>query len=374
MQKMLFVTPSFPPEYGGASLFSLGLVEHLDPEKVIVITPQSKNRNNDDASKVYTVRRPLIFWPQNILFFLQLWLAYKKERPEMVFIYYSSIWSFALMHFIKKVRVPVTFFLEGNEFQRAWQKNATAQTLKKMITHCARVLVDSQFTEKIVKEKITLTQPVVVAYPALSECFLQPAPAPEIVRKLKSQFALEGKKIMLSVGKITEEKGFLHLARLFPRLIQRVPQLVWVVIGDGPDKKKLVEQVHADNMHQLVRFLPPLPQDKLVVFYRLADVFALLTVPDTKGKMESFGTVFIEAASQGLAIVAGKGGGVEEAVQDIEGGVLVDAHNDEKVLAALVELLTDSEYAKELGLNAQKRSVAIFTWAEFIKRLYAQAY
>ncbi|NCO05364.1 MAG: glycosyltransferase family 4 protein, partial [Candidatus Magasanikbacteria bacterium] len=111
-----------------------------------------------------------------------------------------------------------------------------------------------------------------------------------------------------------------------------------------------------------VRFLGKVPHNEVVPFYYIADIFTLLTHPD-EGKEEGLGLVFLEAAAAGLPVVAGKSGGVPEAVIHTQTGLIVDIyHGDNVVVDAITELLTNKEYADRLGKNAQERMKADFNW------------
>ena len=79
--------------------------------------------------------------------------------------------------------------------------------------------------------------------------------------------------------------------------------------------------------------------------------------------------VFLEAAAAGLPVVAGKSGGVEEAVIDGDTGFVVGAFRDEEVKEAIVKLIDDEELAKKMGKKAKERIQAKFVWQEQLKKI-----
>lgn len=103
-------------------------------------------------------------------------------------------------------------------------------------------------------------------------------------------------------------------------------------------------------------------------YYYLADIFVALTHPDG-GREEGLGLVFLEAAAAGVPIVAGKSGGVEEAVLHAQTGLVVNTYNTDEAKDAISKLLKDPAFADSLGRNAQERIRAEFHWEHQLERI-----
>ena len=103
------------------------------------------------------------------------------------------------------------------------------------------------------------------------------------------------------------------------------------------------------------------------IFYSAADIFVLLTHSIAKSE-ESFGTVFLEASTMRVPVIAGKVGGVEEAVKSGLTGFVVDTTNSELVVSTIVDLLKNKTYATELGQHAYDRVLKEFTWEKQINK------
>jgi len=207
-----------------------------------------------------------------------------------------------------------------------------------------------------------------VIYPCPENMFYQ-KPADEIIMKLKSQYALEGKKVILSVGRLTEGKGFTHFIRILPKILEKEPHLVWLVVGDGSKKTYLWQEIQKHNLQNVVRFVGVIPHEELNKFYYLADLVVLLTHPD-EGREAGLGLVFLEAAAAGLPVIAGKSGGVEEAVIHAETGILVDIYKGDKaVVDSIVQMLHNKDFATRLAENAYSRVKSNFKWENQLKVL-----
>ena len=104
-------------------------------------------------------------------------------------------------------------------------------------------------------------------------------------------------------------------------------------------------------------------------YFYVADLFALLTHPD-EGREEGMGLVFLEAGACGLPSVAGKSGGVGEAVYDGQTGVVVDIYRGDKSVAnAIVDLLKDPIKLKTMGEQAKLRAQYDFKWESQLAKL-----
>ena len=127
------------------------------------------------------------------------------------------------------------------------------------------------------------------------------------------------------------------------------PDLTVAIAGAGRDRSRLEARCRPAGAP--VRLLGPVPDDDLPRLYGAADVFVMACRDRWLGlEQEGFGIVFLEAAACGVAQVAGRSGGADEAVVHGETGLVVDDPSDPgRVAAALRRLLTDDELRRPHG-------------------------
>jgi phosphatidylinositol alpha-1,6-mannosyltransferase len=103
-----------------------------------------------------------------------------------------------------------------------------------------------------------------------------------------------------------------------------------------------------------------------------ADVWAMCCRDRWFGlEQEGFGIVFLEAAATGVAQLAGRSGGSDEAVVDGQTGLVVDRPQDAAAVAAgLARLLDDTELRQRLGKQARIRAVTEFDYDKLARRLH----
>ncbi|MBI4590002.1 MAG: glycosyltransferase family 4 protein [Candidatus Rokubacteria bacterium] len=176
-----------------------------------------------------------------------------------------------------------------------------------------------------------------------------------------------------AVRRPAERPTVLSVARMYPRkrlgdlleaascLRDRLPDLQVRLVGNGPERARLV-RLHARlGLGDTVIFLGEISRRQLAEEYVNADGCCLPSV------QEGFGIVFLEAMAAGLPVVACRAAAVPEVVPDGAAGLLVEPRNPERLAEALVELLTDSGRRKEFG-EAGRRRAAEFAASRVAER------
>lgn len=139
--------------------------------------------------------------------------------------------------------------------------------------------------------------------------------------------------VLVSVGGLVERKGFHRVIELLPRLRERWPGLIYLVVGgasaEGNNRPQLEQQVAQLGLGDTVRFLGSLPPDALKQPLSAADVFVLST------RNEGWANVFLEAMACGLPVVTTDVGGNREVVDRESLGFVVPFGDAEALETAL---------------------------------------
>jgi phosphatidylinositol alpha-1,6-mannosyltransferase len=117
----------------------------------------------------------------------------------------------------------------------------------------------------------------------------------------------------------------------------RIPDVEWVVIGEGPLRSRLEALASSAGVAQSVRFLGEVSESERNLWLRRADVFAMPSRHDGEG----FGIAYLEASAYGKPVLAGNVAGALDAVADGVSGLLVDPSDPAAVGEALTRLLLD---------------------------------
>jgi len=173
-------------------------------------------------------------------------------------------------------------------------------------------------------------------------------------RPLRRRLGLEGRRIILSAGRLVRRKGVDTLLRACARLPHALPPPALVVAGDGPDRPRL--EALARGLQLPVRFLGRVPDAELPALYSAADLFVLAAREEPDGDVEGFGLVLLEAAACGTPAVACRSGGVPDAVDDGVSGLLVRPDDPAALAAGLGRVLSDDSLRRWLACGARARA------------------
>lgn len=367
MKKILLATLEFPPHIGGIASYVHQFAAALDPQKVVVYASKQKNDTEFDKNQSYKIIRKKILssrivWPRWFKTCFQLRSIIKKEGIELVVVNHVLPLGYAAWIQKKMKATPFVIVSHGTDVIYATENKWKKYWLKKLVRDSEQVIFNSESLKRRFLERLPeFEQKCTVMYPCPDDIF-KISPPQEKIETLRRTLALQGKKVILSVGRLDEGKGFPHMIRALDDILRREPHTVWILVGDGPKREEIQKEIQDRSLQNVIRYIGALPHEELVPFYYLADLFVLLTHPD-QGREEGLGLVFLEAAAAGLPIVAGKSGGVDEAVVSGETGVVLDVyHEANKIVDAICQLLADPDERKKLGTAGRARIDGIFDW------------
>jgi len=371
--KTLIVTLEYPPTIGGIASYTYNFTKHLDPADTIIFAPLAKESKNFDTSNAWkTYRRNPFFWiiwPYWLKALWQIWRIAKKEKIEVIHVHHVLPMGYVAEIIKKWLKIPYILFLHGSDLRFARKNRFKLSNFRRVCKKAESIVVNSDFCRRQLESITEKLPPIKIIHPCPSDEFINASYSQTEIDKLKSELALNGKKVIISVSRLVERKGHALFVPAFVKILKNIPNAVWLIIGDGPEKNNIANFIKKNNLQSVIRFLPSLPPLEVIKYYHCADLFLLLTHQDKDGVEEAWGIVFLEAAACGLPVIAGRSGGVEEAVQNLVTGIVVDAHNADLVATTTVELLKNSEYARQMGQAGKERVGDEFTWANQMKSL-----
>ena len=193
------------------------------------------------------------------------------------------------------------------------------------------------------------------------------------------------KPYVLFVGRITRQKGIIHLVNAIKYID---PDTQVVLCAGAPDTAEIGKEME-DSVNEVKKTRKNvfwidemLPKEEIIQLYSHADVFCCPSI------YEPFGIINIEAMACNTAVVASAVGGIKEVVVDGETGLLIPLEqqteapfepiNPDKFSRDLADginkLVNDKELIKMMGENGRKRVEETFDWvaiAKQVEELYA---
>lgn len=172
--------------------------------------------------------------------------------------------------------------------------------------------------------------------------------------KFKKVLNMKDKYIMLSVSNIVEKKGIDIIIRSIPKIREIFPNLIYLIVGDGRERKNLEELTEKLGLNDCVIFAGVKLNEELSNYYNASDIFALMSVEE-EDIIESFGIVYLEASYFKLPVL---GRNVYDAIENEKSGFLV---SDEDTLKIKVcELLKNRKLRNDIGSYGRQRVIDKF--------------
>jgi glycosyltransferase involved in cell wall biosynthesis len=169
----------------------------------------------------------------------------------------------------------------------------------------------------------------------------KPAPSPD-------------KAILLSVGQLKERKGFRYLVGACRELIDRGYPVECHIIGEGPLRADLEEQIRQLSLEGSVLLCGSLLHQEVIEQYQAAAVFVLPAVLGGDGDRDGIPNVILEAMAMELPVVSTNHSGIPEVVQDRATGLLVPPADEAALADAIAKLLDDADLRRRLGRNGRQ--------------------
>ena len=241
------------------------------------------------------------------------------------------------------------------EIESMLQRRAYAQSAA--IAAVSRFVRDRAVAQGVDGRSIFVHPPAWQPQCARDYCY-DPAP-------LSLQFPmLKGKRIVLTVARLVAQKRVDRVLQAGSRLLKEFPDMVQVIVGDGPERERLERLARELGWGDRVLFvgalMPRSPQ--LFDMYSAAEVFMLPSV------REGMGNVFIEAGAFGLPCLGVSDGGVPECIEEGKSGLLCRVDDVEDLCAKLRFILKDPERARQMGAAGRDRVRVAFSEAALAER------
>lgn len=155
-----------------------------------------------------------------------------------------------------------------------------------------------------------------------------------------------GDLVVLSVGRLSAEKGHADLLRSLAIVRRKRPSLAFccVLVGDGPERSRLLKLSQELGLKSVIRFAGY--HNDVIPFYSIADAFVL------PSHSEGCPIALLEAMAAGLPAVATAVGGVPEFVTHNEDALLVRSRDSQAMADTIVTVLESDSLRKQLSSRA----------------------
>jgi len=370
-KKILIVTRNLPPLIGGMERLNWHIADELSKTHKVELLSYSDARNQAPKNCYFhgIPLNPLYFFL--ILAFVKTFWICLTKHPDILFA--GSGLTAPITTFWSKVfRIKSIVYVHGLDI-------ATNHTIYNiiwlpMIRAADCVIANSTPTRDICLKKGISVQKLSIICPGVTS---PPLPKNhDFIQLLQEKYHLHDKKILISVGRLTQRKGlneFVDLA--LPKIVKNIPNTLLVVIGDTPShslnknlqsKELILATAAKHHITENILFVGNISDDHILSsWYYLADlhVFPVKYIPNDP---EGFGMVAIEAAAHGTPTIAFATGGIVDAVSNAITGKLILMNDYQSFSKTVIFTLENPEV---LNKENCQESAKKFSWENVKTRL-----
>lgn len=383
MSKTFLLTDEFPPMQTGISRLMGEIARRYPRGELIVSTGQHRDSLETDGrfggatidrlpipTKSLKGLAGLLFWSRRVAS-----LA-RQHRPR--FAWSDSIRPCAYpakwMH--ERVGTSYGVLVHGGDLLKELHKihhsRFARRTAKALLGSAVAVVANSQWTREQAQTVLRelgldpLAENVRVVPLGTDPEHFRPGVD---TREVRARYRLNGGPWILTVARLEAYKGVDTVLKAVAQLRKGGVDVHYMVVGGGKKRgtfKKIAEEL---GIADAVRFVGTVPDADLPALYNVSVLYAGISRRADGTRIEGFGVALAEAAACGLPVVAGKSGGLAEAVRDGETGLVVDPDDVDAVATALSRLVTDQLLARRLGQAGRKSVETYYNWDRVIRDL-----
>jgi len=347
--KTLLFTLEYPPFRGGVANYYGNMAKYWPISEKLVVLDNSRGEIMKENG--------LFAWLSAIPV-----LNRKIINDKIDYLLVGQILPLGTVAYLASIFKPIKYavFLHGMDLALAL-RTPRKRFLTKLILKkadkiiCANSYVGNRLLEFLpeLENKIGLTNPGIESG--------VPETNQNDLLNLKNNYNLEGKTVLLSLGRLVKRKGVDRTIEAIAQIPdEESSNMMYFIAGAGP-REDYLRQLVPDKFSKKIIFLGEINEDEKWAWLKLCNIF-IMPSRDISGDYEGFGIVYLEANLCGKPVIAGTSGGVGDAVVNEVTGLMVDPEKTDEIGTAIMRLVKDPALCKKLGQQGKDRALKDFNW------------
>jgi len=350
---------------GGAEIHLLHLVKNIDTKQfaTTVICPTLKELDSwaKQLKKYSNVVR------HNTGIFSQLFLRKVYRKADIIHFHlpspYNCLFGLVGAKLAKARRIVVTEHMPRPVHSKyPFKTNLVNFNFK----HIDKVITVSEASARILQKTFSVDpSKIVTVYNGIDTSLYRPCSKEDIIYLKKTLNIDANVHVVGAIGRLTEQKGFEFLIKAASYVICKIANIKFLIMGTGELESKLKHLVKEYKVQDNFFFLGY--REDIHNILPIFDVFVLPSL------WEAFPLTILEAMATAKPVVASSVGGIDEAVENGETGLLVPPKDSTALADAIIFLLEDKEKALEMGKKGRERVEKYFSidlMIENTKKIY----
>ena len=354
----LVSTRNFPPELGGMQNLMEGLSNALLNHGPVKVFADSHNESEgyDQTSNVNIQR----------VSGLKIFRKYRKANLVKEFLSLNDIRACFFDHWKSIENIEKNILEKTKSFCLIHSKeinHPVGSSLNNRVLNALakadHVIANSKFTKEFAM-KLGVKN-VTVINPGCN----YPIPINEDANHFAKKIYGNSSPKLITISRLDGRKSHQNVMMTVKNLLPKFPNLKYVSVGDGDERKNLLKLRKELNLENNVELLFSSTEQEKVALLEQSNVFVMPSVIYKKS-VEGFGITYIEAASYGKPSIGGIYGGEGDAIKSGQTGYLCNGNDLNAIYDTLLKTLANDHYLK-LGANALEFSKE-FSWEKIVKK------
>ncbi len=344
-------------ELGSTVYLATNLKRYADlyPKEVkIDLVPYIIDINGDWKGLI----KSFVFLPFSIIYYSKLLHKYKIKNIDVLLA--SNFSDKLLVSFLSVIfRIPIVWIEYGRlhtVFKRNFYFPKVIYRLAKNIPKTVIVPSKNTLESLIIDARVSLSKLDLI--PCGTEIPLYYKPSSILKRKLS------GKYVIGNISRITREKGQDIIISAAPDILKVIPNAIFLLIGDGPDRSEFEQLIKERNLEDY--FILPGFVGEVKDYYPLMDTFVFPTI----WEMEGFGIVSIESMMYGVPVVASNIRPVSEIIDDYQTGLLFKPGNPQDLSKKVIELYENHKLRSKIIKLAREKAHKKYDIVNISQKIY----
>lgn len=381
--KIALFTDTFPPEINGVSV-SVGLHQKVlknQGHEVLVVTTNPFGKDTSIESDMIRVPgvelKKLYGYRMSSFFNAKAYQYIRKWKPDVIHIHTDAgigIFGKIAAFFLKRPTV-VTYHTMYEDythyagFLKGLASRVVKQFSRSIAEQCTEFISPSIKTKEKIRsygvERYINIVPTGIDFSRFEFDNLDPLK----IDALRSKWTKPGEKIVLSLGRVAKEKSMDVIIKGFAAYLKKPhPPTRLLMVGDGPDRRDLIQLVKDLQLENEIQFVGAVPIQDVPYYYQLADVFASASLTETQG------LTFMEAMVSKRMVLCRYDENLAALIRHQETGfIFTDSDDFARQLTNIFALDETKRNAMFINIDAAVKPYALTTFYENLLEVYQRA-
>ena len=339
-------------------------------EDVRVLAPSDTTKSFKVDDDFFLGSLPALYYPKERLCFTRkdpLIDELKNWKPDIIHSHTEGLISRLAIKLASILEVPLVMTSHTDFAKYAFGRfydtppvRATGKALgKACYTHADAIVVPSKKSCSFTWLQSYLDRVTIIPNGLSLESFQQKV-TPEERAELFEKYGLEDNGFtIVIVSRLSQEKNVMEILKYFPSLLKVEPRAQLVIVGDGPDKKRLENFCESSGLTEHVCFTGIVAPNEVFRYYGMGDLFVCASTFETQGM------TYIEAMACGLPLVCRKDDCLIDVIDNGENGFLYETESE--FTEAVAKVLSDRQLRESMHKKALEKA-ELFSDTRFAQR------